>query len=157
MIENHDGNTSVGHTGSIAGFVAYFAYYPAQDVTIIFLSNSKDINANQLIQDLTALVFNKPYQLPVQRKEVKLSNEELQKYSGVYQMENGFTITVSVEKGKLFALPQGDPDKTEFTSIGNNKFFLKGIETEIEFKEENGKIIYLLIQMHGTQKLVKVG
>lgn len=157
MIENKEGLTWVGHTGSITGFVAWFAYYPKQDMTIIFLSNYKDINANQLIHDLTAVAFNKPYELPVQRKVVQLSTEELQKYAGVYQMENGFTITVSVENGKLFALPQGDPDKTEFTPIGNNKFFLKGIETEIEFKEEKGKVAYLLIQMHGLQKLVRVG
>ncbi|WP_347158878.1 DUF3471 domain-containing protein [Pontibacter chitinilyticus] len=82
--------------------------------------------------------------------------EALQKFVGVYQLNEQFSITISAEGGKLYGLAPGDAEKTEFTPISGNKFRIKGPEAEAEFQEENGKVQYLFIHMQGGLKLQKV-
>ena len=47
-----------------------------------------------------------------QKKEVSLSADIVKKYAGVYQLNENFKVTISVEKNKLFALAPGDQEKT---------------------------------------------
>jgi len=150
------GTTQVGHTGSIPGFIANFMKFPKEDITIILLCNYQDVDGNQLSNDLVAVTFGNPYTLPVQKKAVALTNDVLQQYVGQYQQPSGFSITVSTEGGKLFALAQGDMDKMELTPESETKFFLKGPETEIEFKKENGVITQMFVNMQGGQTFAKV-
>ncbi|MFD3001558.1 DUF3471 domain-containing protein [Pontibacter toksunensis] len=84
------------------------------------------------------------------------AEEALARYVGVYKMNEQFSITISLEGGKLYALAQGDAEKTEFTPVSGNKFLVKGPETEVEFLEEDGKVQYLFVNMQGGLKLKKV-
>ncbi len=77
------------------------------------------------------------------------------KYAGVYQLNENFKITVTVEKDKLYCLAPGDSDKSEFTAETGTKFFLKDTPAKIEFVEENGQF-YLLVNMQGGLKLKKI-
>ena len=150
------GKKQIGHTGSIPGFIANFMKFPKENATIVLLCNYQDVDARQLSQDLVAIVFGEKYSLPVVKKEVKLTESELQRYVGEYKLESGFTITVSTKGDKLFALAQGDNDAIELTPEGNNKFFLKGPETAIEFIEEGGVIKNMFVNIQGGQKFTKV-
>ena len=84
------------------------------------------------------------------------TNEALQQYVGIYKLNEQFAITVSVEGDKLYGLAPGDAEKTAFTPVSENKFLIKGPETEVEFVKENGKVKYMLVQMQGGLKLTKV-
>jgi CubicO group peptidase (beta-lactamase class C family) len=150
------GRKQLGHTGSIPGFIANFMMFPGDGTTIIILSNYQDVDGRQISQDVAAAAFNESYSLPVVKKEAKVSDDELRKYVGQYQLPNGFSITVSTENNKLFALAQGDQEAVELTPEGNNKFFLKGPETAIEFINENGEVKYMFVNIQGGQKLSKV-
>lgn len=156
IVNEKDGKKEISHSGAIEGFIANFIKYPEDDITIILLSNYQDTDGRQLSDELTAVVFNKPYKIPVQKKEVVLSKEILENYAGVYQLNENFKVTVSVENNKLYALAQGDSEKIEFTPESETKFYLKGPETEIEFLKENGAVKYLFINMQGGQKLTKM-
>ena len=46
------------HSGDIAGFAAYLAYYPVQDLTVVFLSNVGTIPLPQVREELSALLFS---------------------------------------------------------------------------------------------------
>jgi CubicO group peptidase (beta-lactamase class C family) len=157
IINNKNGHSEIGHTGSIEGFIANFMKYPEEDITIIILSNYRDLNGRQLSDDLTSIVFGTPYTLPRQKKEIALTQDVLNKYAGVYQLNEHFRITVSVENNKLYGLAPGDQDKIEFAPESETKFFFRGPETEVEFIQENGKVQYLFIKMQGGMKLSKVG
>ena len=146
----------VGHTGSIPGFIANFMKFPAEDVTIILLSNYQDVNARKLSEDLVAVVFNESYELPVRKQAFAITSEALKKYVGEYRLANGFSITISVEENKLYALAQGDAQKIELTPESDTKFFLKGPETEIEFLRESEVVKYMFVNMQGGQKFEKV-
>jgi CubicO group peptidase (beta-lactamase class C family) len=150
------GRKQIGHTGSIPGFIANFMKFPDQDITIILLSNYEDVDGRQLSKDLAAVTFGEAYNLPVVKKEVKLSDDVLNRYVGEYTLPNGFSIAVSNESNKLFALAQGDQQKVELTPESETKFFLKGPDTSIEFIEEGGIVKYMFVDLQGGQKLTKV-
>ncbi|GAA4437929.1 hypothetical protein GCM10023188_32690 [Pontibacter saemangeumensis] len=84
------------------------------------------------------------------------TNGALQQFAGIYKLDEQFAITVSVEGEKLYGLAPGDAEKTEFTPVSENKFIIKGPETEVEFVKEDGKVKYMLVQMQGGLKLTKV-
>jgi CubicO group peptidase (beta-lactamase class C family) len=150
------GHRQIGHTGSIPGFIANFMKFPEEDATIIILSNYQDVDGRQISKDLAAITFGEAYNLPVVKKEVTLSDDVLNRYVGEYKLANGFSIAVSTESNKLFALAQGDQEKVELTPESENKFFLKGPETAIEFITENGTVKYMFVNIQGGQKLTKV-
>lgn len=157
IVNDVNGKKEVGHTGSIEGFIAALMYYPVEDITIVFLSNYGGTNGQQVVEDLRAVTFGEPYSLPQQKQEIALSEAILNRYVGTYQLNEHFSITVSVEKDKLYALAPGDAEKTELTAEAENKFFIKGPEIEVEFILENEQVKYMFINMHGGQKLTKVG
>ena len=156
MTSDAFGRKQIGHTGSIPGFIANFMKFPEQDVTIIILSNYQDLDGRQISKDLAAVTFGEAYDLPVVKKEVKLSDNVLNRYVGEYKLPNGFSIAVTTENNKLFALAQGDPEKIELTPESETKFFLKGPETAIEFINEEGAVKYMFVNIQGGQKLSKV-
>ena len=156
MTSDAFGKKQIGHTGSIPGFIANFMKFPDEDVTIILLSNYQDADGRQMSKDLAAVTFGEAYSMPVVKKEVKLSNEVLGRYVGEYKLDNGFTITVSNDDNKLYALAQGDQQKIELTPESEYKFYLKGPEIGIEFIDENGTVKYMFVNMQGGQKLTKV-
>lgn len=156
IVNTVNGRREIGHTGSIEGFIASFMKYPEDDITIIMLSNYGDTNGRQLKSDLTALVFNEPYKLPRQKKEVNLGAAVLRKYAGVYQLNENFRITVTLENNKLYAKAPGDMEKVEFIPESETQFYLKGPETEIEFVLEGGKVIYMIVKMGGEQKFTRI-
>ena len=90
-----------------------------------------------------------------QKKEITLSADIVKKYAGVYQLDENFKVTISVEKDKLFALAPGDQEKTEFVPTSETTFYMQGSGAEIEFIEENG-IKYLLVKMQQVMKLKKI-
>ena len=79
MNSQSKGRKYVGHTGSIPGFIANFMKFPAEDVTIILLSNYQDVNARKLSEDLVAVVFNESYDLPVRKQAFAITSEVLKK------------------------------------------------------------------------------
>lgn len=157
MVSHDFGHLQIGHTGkSPDGFVANIMRYPEDNICIIFLCNYGDLDGNKLTNDLKALVFNQPYQIPAPKKEVQLSDAELQQYIGVYELNENFKLTLSVENNKLYGVAPGDPQKTELTAEGNDHFYIKGPNVEIEFQRENNAVKYLILKQGGEMKLKKV-
>lgn len=150
MIRNQDERTKWGHTGSIPGFIADFAWFPQDSLLITFLSNYQDLDGRKLEENLTAIVYNLPYQLPVQRKEIKLPVDQLQEYVGVYEINEQVQIQVILEGTSLMAIAPGG-DKIELTPESKDHFFLKGPEIVVEFRRNEGKIESMFVDMQGGQ------
>ncbi|WP_242917598.1 DUF3471 domain-containing protein [Pontibacter liquoris] len=91
-----------------------------------------------------------------QRTATAVGEEELQRFAGVYALNEQFAITISVEDGRLYGLAPGDAEKTEFVQVSGNKFRIKGPETEAEFLEEKGQVQYLFVNMQGGLKFKKI-
>lgn len=125
MLGDETSHYKIGHTGSIPGFIADFAYFPKDSITIIYLSNYQDVDGRKLERDITSIAFNEPYDLPVQKKEITLSNEALQEYVGVYEMKENVQIKVELQGNSLKATAPGG-DVVELTAESKDKFFFEG-------------------------------
>ena len=89
------------------------------------------------------------------KKEIKLSENALQKYVGHYELP-GITAKVYAKEGKLYCLVPGQPDY-ELTSVGNNKFNMALPGYSMQFHADaNGTIIAVsFVQPNGTFRAEK--
>ncbi len=62
-----NGRLRYGHSGSTVGFSTYIARYPDEHVTIIVLGNSDRMSATKVANDLAAIAFGAPYDLPTEQ------------------------------------------------------------------------------------------
>lgn len=150
MVNNEQGRFKTGHTGSIPGFIADFASFPKDSITIIYLSNYQDLDGRKLEKNLTALAYNEHYELPVQKKEITLSKKELEEYTGVYELQENVQIKVELQDTVLIATAPGG-DKVELTPEATDQFFLKGPEISVQFRREDNRITAMYIDMQGGQ------
>jgi hypothetical protein len=86
---------------------------------------------------------------PAARTEVKVSEKTLSQYVGEYELQPGFTLTVTQEGTRLFAQGTGQ-QKVEVYPESETKFFLKVVEAQIEFaKDASGKVSKLTLYQNG--------
>ena len=82
-------------------------------------------------------------------KEVEVSNEMLESYTGKYQLAPTFFITITTEAGHLFLQATAQP-KFEIFPSDYNKFYLKVVEAKVEFNANNkGKIDSMTLFQNG--------
>ena len=65
--------------------------------------------------------------------EIRVGEDVLKQYVGVYEIQPGFTITITVEDGHLMSQATGQ-QKVELFAETKTKFFLKVVDAQIEFK-----------------------
>jgi CubicO group peptidase (beta-lactamase class C family) len=154
IVGDHRGHKQISHSGSIPGYMADFIKFPDDDITIIFLSNLENRIDIHLHDALAAIVFNEPYEAQKDKKEVTLTSAQLNKFVGTYDMD-GNKMVVTNENGKLMVLAPGG-DTAELKPETETKFFVVGPQIGVEFKEENGKVTSMVVDMRGGQKFVRV-
>jgi CubicO group peptidase (beta-lactamase class C family) len=148
-IEQAKGRTLISHSGSIDGYLSNYMRFPDQDVCIIFLSNYFQSKGSQICKALTAIVFNESYQVPKERKVVMLDEAVYKSYTGQYQMEKGPSLLIVFEDGKLKG-KLGNQPYFEMLSEAETKFFIKGMDGDVEFvKEENQNVTGVNLSNNG--------
>lgn len=70
-IDSIYGHKRIHHGGSIFGFQAHIARYVDDNIFVVFLCNQRPVNARKIAEDLAAIVFGKPYDLPSKAKNTK--------------------------------------------------------------------------------------
>jgi len=81
----------------------------------------------------------------VERVEIKLAKDQLERLQGEYQLAPEFTIKVSVRDDKLIAQATGQPEFELFATSPLN-FFLKVVDAQIDFVEgETGEIESMIL------------
>ncbi|MEI6886299.1 MAG: serine hydrolase [Bacteroidota bacterium] len=104
----------------------------------------------------TSSVWKKTEKTAPLHTQISLPAEQLQKFTGVYELAPTFTITVSLEDGHLIAQPTGQP-KFEIFAETPNKFFLKVVDAQIEFiAGPDGSITKLILHQNGEHEGKKV-
>jgi hypothetical protein len=77
---------------------------------------------------------------------VKVAEVILQQYTGVYAADEAHPLTISLDKGILYAEgPNNNLPKSPFTPVTTSKFFLKIAGVEMDFiKDINGKVVKII-------------
>jgi len=85
---------------------------------------------------------------PIERKEVQLDEKTLQQYVGKYEVEPGFFLVFTLEKGTLWVAPTGD-EKLQVFAEGDHKFFLKDADAFLEFEKEENEFNVVKVNLGG--------
>ncbi|MDZ4807809.1 MAG: serine hydrolase [Bacteroidota bacterium] len=134
-LKNH---RRISHSGGIPGFSSYLAYYPADDMYVVAISNN-DGNSSGVGNSLASILFDLPVMIPYIPKEVKIDLSLLDRYTGKYMATS--PIELIKKEGKLYRHREGAPD-VELKPESNTRFFYAdGSDRFIEFeKDKEGKV-----------------
>ncbi|MDN5216383.1 serine hydrolase [Fulvivirgaceae bacterium BMA12] len=122
----------IAHGGGIFGFTSYITRVPEDNVCIVVLNNINNRHLADISNRLLAIIYGKAYEIPAPRQEIELGTDILQRYIGIYEVRPDFSITVTLEDGRLIAQPSGQR-KSPLFAMTENRFFLKDVEVEVEF------------------------
>jgi CubicO group peptidase (beta-lactamase class C family) len=123
---------NISHGGNIFGFSTYIARFPADRLTVIVLSNNQSASGGEIADDLAAIVFGAPYQIPRERTAIRVDAKKLEKYVGLYQVTPTVTMNVTLENGKLMGELPGQP-KFELFAESETVFFMKTLKGQVSF------------------------
>jgi CubicO group peptidase (beta-lactamase class C family) len=156
FVNEENGQTVVGHGGSIEGFNAHLKYFPQRKIAVVVLGNVDVFVADTIAAQLTNVVFGKPVTLPGEQKKVAISKEELQRFVGVYSMPAigpGFTLTVALSGDSISAQFTGrDVNLLEYQGVkdGHPRFYSPKELAEFEFVPgANGSIASFVLHVAG--------
>ena len=111
-------------------------YVPDRKITVVVLSNVNGSAPGAMGEQLLDVVMGKPVILPSERKPVPISKEELQKFTGVYDLAPAFALTVAVSGDSLTIQGTNQPALPAMyqgAAGGHPRFFIPKVNAEIEF------------------------
>lgn len=150
MIEQHkDFGKLANHGGGWPGYKTFIDRHIDNDKTIILLQNHDDVALP--IKSIRSILYNIP--LPVQkvRKEITLSNEQLQQFVGVYEIQQGFEMRIIIENNQLFTQLTGQSPFPLFAET-ETLFFLKVVDAQLQFeKDEKGAVSSAFLLQNGNK------
>jgi CubicO group peptidase (beta-lactamase class C family) len=162
-IDSLYGHRIISHSGSIAGFGSNFARVIEDDICIVLLSNhnGSTFDVMNITGKLLAILYSQPYSIPVKRVAVLLSEEQLKKYTGSYELkERDLKIEIFVDNGRLIAQPSrdGQPGPTSIMIPQDENRFYDELDNETEANfvtDESGKVTGFNLIQRGTPRFCK--
>ncbi len=146
------GREIVWHNGGTGGYRSFIAFDPKARTGVVVLSNMftsagvDDIGRHLLDESLPLI------QPPVERKEVTLTPELLDRYVGRYELAPAFILTVTREGNRLFVQATGQP-KFELFATSEREFFLKAVEAQVTFEAEGQeRATRLILHQNGAHQ-----
>lgn len=105
-----------------------------------------------LFKDRRDVVKGKKTDKPIPtRVEMPVPVDILNTYAGDYEIQPGFTLTMTVENGRLMSQATGQ-QKVELFAESPTKFFLKVVDAQVEFiKGPDGKVSSLFLYQNGKK------
>lgn len=86
VVDTYKGLKDVSHGGSTAGYQTFLARYPDNKVSVAVMCNGTSPGAGDIAADITDQIFG-PYPAPTRPEPVKISEEELKKFVGIWRSE----------------------------------------------------------------------
>ncbi len=143
------GHRRIWHNGAIDGFHSIIARFVDDSLCIIILSNNLTAPVEMISQQLAAIIFNQPYDVPVAKKPIDIDPRTLQQYVGVYQIEPGSYRVITSSAAKLYSQRTGgrqlllEPEAAD-------KFYLDyDNSTTVTFLRNDSNQVYAQIMHQG--------
>lgn len=141
------------HGGAIAGFQSELDYYPDPRLTVIVLGNVSTTAVADIALHLGGLVLGRAVVLPSERREVSVPSRILADYVGVYRLDPHFTMTLSLQGGRLFATPTGQR-RTELFAESETRFFFRDVDAQVVFhRDDRGQVSGFVYTQDGNDTL----
>jgi hypothetical protein len=142
----------IAHGGGIYGFASHIARFPADRVTVIVLSNVEGASASQTANDLAAIVFGAPYEMPRERTSITVDPAVLDQYVGRYRIATPpIEVVVTHDNGRLVA-DIGGQMKLALAAESDTVFFSRDVSAEMTFvTDAAGRVTGLTLRMGGGE------
>jgi len=135
-----NGQKSIEHGGSIAGFKSHAIYVPFTNIYVVMLTNS-DRNSRtktELVAKIAAIASNNEY--PKLEDEIVLSQKQLKKWLGAYQFKDKSIRFITRKDGQLYSQKEkGRPFK--IIPVSKNTFLFDEGLISYTFSKKKGKRI----------------
>ncbi|HEX8250378.1 MAG TPA: serine hydrolase domain-containing protein [Pyrinomonadaceae bacterium] len=124
------GDTKVFHYGGTLGYWNSLQHFQNADRTIVVLSNNE--GEKGLTNAIAAILFEQKVVLPSEHKEIKLAEEELNKFVGTYELNGNFAFAVENRNGKLYRVTKNGDAKELKPESKTKLFYTESIDRQIE-------------------------
>lgn len=153
------GRKTIGHAGGTVGFSANIDRIPADRYCSIVLCNVDQVApVCQMADELRAIVFSEPYELPRKHKAISVKPSVYDAYVGRYLLQPDplhpvgpdWIVTISVEGNRLMFEGLGDQS---LLPMSETEFFVVGIyEQRLTFcKDETGVVTHFTLHIGRAQ------
>lgn len=106
--------------------------------------------SGEIANNLSAIVFGAPYEIPAERKEIQVAAKTLEKYVGQYQLTPQLVLNVTLEEGKLLAQVSTQP-KLELFALSETVFFFKTVNAQVTFVlNPQGEVTGMVFRQDGS-------
>lgn len=150
------GYRSIGHGGGINGFVTYAMQIPEKKVFVAVFSNCPGMEPAPrfVARWIAALLVGKSVK---EKKPVKVAEDILESYVGIYKINNGNYREVIKKGDKLFTQRTGGPMFPIYAE-SNSRFFYKMSFSRLSFvKDKNGKVVKMVMyRPEGDEEAIRV-
>lgn len=139
------GLKTISHTGAWAGYRTIITNYPDEKLSIIILSNSGDFDAGGYAGKVSGIFLKgrfKPGSTVTDNLKyapaVKPDTLLMKKYTGTYRLGPGWTVTLTLENGRLMTQANGE-DKFPLEAKSDSSFWVEAYASSMTFvKDRNG-------------------
>ncbi|MGA9342213.1 MAG: serine hydrolase, partial [Rhodanobacteraceae bacterium] len=157
VIWNYKGHRVIEHEGGINGFSTAGIRMPDDHVYVAVLSNCPGLmpGPDELAMKLAALAIGEPETEPV---AIKLPDETLQRYVGVYRIDADSTRVVRREGDHLVTQRTGGARNAAWP-LSPTEFFYKETPAHIHFEvDANGRAVAMVMDRHygGDERALKI-
>ena len=140
------GMKTIAHGGGINGYLSMGVYFPEEDLYVAALSNCTCVSPDGLASKIGAAYLGIDYE----KKVIILTRDQMLKFEGEYQILESMPVRIFLENDQLM-VKVGDQPKAPIFPSSSHKFFLKIVEADIEFNEQDGVVNELIIYQGGQQ------
>jgi CubicO group peptidase (beta-lactamase class C family) len=152
FIKECDGRMSASHAGGIDGFSSNIERIPSEGFCSVVLSNIEGTPVGLIENDLRAIAFGQPYNLPRKYRAIKISPSVLSAYVGCYELSPGFIVTILQEGNKFYAQAPSQ-SKLQLLPKSETEFFISEIYAQITFCiDENNVVTHFVLHQNGNDQ-----
>ena len=146
------GRDTQWHRGNIPGFVSIIVRYPQERLTFIVLSNTDRTPVLAIANELAAIAFGEPVEMPRDRVEIPLESVAVERYIGNYRKvgEPDETFNLVRDGNRvLVKIPKYGASVTVFPE-SQDAFFARSIEYGLRFvRGPHGNVTGVLVRNNG--------
>jgi CubicO group peptidase (beta-lactamase class C family) len=143
-------STIIWHEGQIQSHYAFIGLDREQGVGAVILASS-----GVPLTDIGLHILDSRYPIagsePPPQPKFKLDESSLESFTGQYEVQANYIITISRKDDHLFSQAPGMP-KLEILPISETEFAVKGFDIKIKFvKDKAGEVTSLIVYQAGTE------
>ena len=138
------------HSGGTFGFAAATAMYPAEDLTVVVLSNVEQAPSPSIASDLAAIALGDHVDAPRVRTAVALDEDVLAAYEGRYELAPDLVATIALD-GDLLTLDVPGQGVYTLQAEAVDAFFLQEVDVQLTFDRDGGLVTGIVVHQGGQQ------